>query len=419
MKVSASCSRNYLKSLQDSNLAAEEFKFKSVFAPVVFEFAKWAVNEASEAGIERLYFLARDAYFPYLAAKEIVKNRNLNIDIRYLYVSRYSLRTAEFALDKKDCIDTVCIGGIDVTFHKIMQRAGLSDEEGKAFHKLSGYTKAFDEVLNKSDIQEVKELLRSCPEFLETVNKKSSGNLPKVLGYLEGEGLFDDIKFAVVDSGWVGGMQLSLANILSAKKDVKVPGYYFGLYELPKGVNSADYHSFYFRPYKDICKKVRFSNCLFETVMSAPTGMTLGYEKTVEGYRPVFETQEGLNKGRILTYEAWVKEYVTDAVAGGKDDSNSAKVLKRMARLMEKPSVEEVNAFGDLKFCDDVLENTVLEIAAFLTDKEIKHINNVKSGWTEGSIVRNGKNVALRLLYLRLYKWISYLRKLFLHMGNR
>lgn len=417
MKASDNCSRNSLKFPLASDLSPEEQKFKDVFAPVVFDFALWAVNSARRDGIERLYFLARDAYFPYLAACEIVKKQKLNIDIRYLYVSRYSLRTAEFALEKKDCIDTVCIGGIDVTFHKIMQRAGLSKEEGLAIFNLTGFEKAFDEVLSKAEIAKVREKLRACKEFATVVMKKASENLPKVLGYLETEGMFDDVRLAVVDSGWVGGMQLSLTNILSSRKNVNVSGYYFGLYELPKGVNPSDYHTFFFEPYRDIRKKVNFSNCLFETVLSAPTGMTLGYEKSGEGYHPLFETTEGLNRERILRYEALVKEYISNALTDNLDKRDSQKSFKNMARLMKKPSMEEVEAFGSLKFCDDVLENTVLEIAAFLTDKEIRHIVNVKSGWTEGSIVKNGKNVALRLLYLRLYKWISYLRKFF--KGNR
>ena len=77
-----------------------------------------------------LYFLARDGYQMYLAARQLCKQYDLDIECRYLKVSRYAVRVPEYHLLGERCLERICVGGIDVTFEKIMQRAALTDKEG-------------------------------------------------------------------------------------------------------------------------------------------------------------------------------------------------------------------------------------------------------------------------------------------------
>ena len=56
----------------------------------------------------------------------------------------------------------------------------------------------------------------------------------------------------------------------------------------PKGVRREDYHCYYFSPEAGLRKKVYFSNSLFESIFSAPQGMTTGYEKVQGQWRPVY-----------------------------------------------------------------------------------------------------------------------------------
>ena len=97
---------------------------------------------------KRLYFLARDGYQMYLAAQQLCKQYDLDIECRYLKVSRYAVRVPEYHLLGERCLERICVGGIDVTFEKIMQRAALTDKEAEEIAALAGYTENYRKVIN-------------------------------------------------------------------------------------------------------------------------------------------------------------------------------------------------------------------------------------------------------------------------------
>lgn len=381
--------------------------FMKSFAPAIVDFTRWVLESAAKDGRKRLYFLARDAYIPYLIASRIVKQDNLDIEVKYLYVSRFSLRKAEFALLDTEIAGKIAIGGIDVTFGKIMDRAGIDRAKGLDILKDMPIDKGYDDILSIAEITRLRDYISNDKKLLTLIRTTSLEAYENTMGYLSREGLLDDISYGIVDSGWVGSIQETLRHLLWTVKPVQITGYYFGLYELPQGVESSNYKSFYFRPYGDIRKKVYFSNCLFETVFSAQTGMTKGYASKESDFNPIYESDASLNQDEIGIFcecadRVPIDKAANHAVAGH---------LAEMVRVMSEPTPEEARYLGQLRFCDDVVENTVLDIAAPLTDSDIRKIYRVRSGWTEASIVNTDRLVPLRLEYLRLYKYLSYSRK--------
>lgn len=263
--------------------AADEI-YLSVFAPVASAFVEWVISRAVRSGKKRLYFLARDGYPMYVISSMLCEMRHIDMDIRLLSVSRYALRLPEYHLLGEGAIDRIVIGGIDVTLRKIFKRGGLTDDEGAAVARALGMEAEQDKILNYGQVMELKESLRRCDVFLKYIYDHSYKAYPAAIGYMEQMGMLDDEAYALVDSGWTGTLQQTITNLLRVKKpDFMVEGYYFGLYELPRGVNVNNYHSFYFSPGKGLRRKVKFSNCLFETVFSQDCGMTLGYCKKGKG----------------------------------------------------------------------------------------------------------------------------------------
>lgn len=393
------------KSQPDKNRLSDIF-MKS-FAPAIVDFTRWVLESAIKDGRKRLYFLARDAYIPYLIASRIVKQEKLDIEVKYLYVSRFSLRKAEFALIDTEIAGKIAIGGIDVSFAKIMDRAGIDREAGLDILKNMPIEKGYDDILTISEIAKIREHISADQKLVRLIRSLSLEAYENTMGYLSREGLLDDIPFGIVDSGWVGSIQETLRHLLWTVKPVQVTGYYFGLYELPDGVDATTYKSFYFKPYGDIRKKVYFSNCLFETVFSAQTGMTKGYDSKDGNFNPIYESDVSLNRDEINIFCECADKVSVDKAP----DRVVEKHLTEMIRVMSEPTPEEARYLGGLRFCDDVIENTVLDIAAPLTDSDIRKIYRVRSGWTEASIVNTAHLVPLRLEYLRLYKYISYSRK--------
>ena len=417
-------------------IAAREI-YNNIFAPALLGFVEWVLQEAKQRGIKRLYFLARDGYQMYLAADFLCKKRDLAIDCRYLYGSRYAWRLPQFALQGEACLEKLCLGGIDVTFEKVMKRGGLTEEEALAVAKELGFIQDYKRILSYNEVQQLKKPLEESKIFLPFVYEHSKAAYETTIGYLCQEGLFDEVSYAMVDSGWSGSLQQTLTQLLAyAGCEKQLEGFYFGLYELPVGINEESYHTYYFGPNYGLKRKVYFSNCLYEAVYSAPHGMTVGYEacvrKTAEKnmvYCPVFFNAYNLNQACMEQEVEWLRTYLEEYVA--KCDINrkiqgASHTYRLFKSFMGNPTEEEAKIYGSLLFSDDVTEEQVQCVAANLSKEEIKNqqlwnkfliMLGIKkqvlkeSAWIEGSVALASVSRQWQLFHVRGYKYLVYFRK--------
>ena len=404
-----------------------------VIAPVMYRFVSWVLNEAVKSNKKRLYFLARDGYSMYHVAKVLCEKANLPIECKYLYCSRYALRSAQFYLMGEESLDYVCLGGMDVTFEKMMHRAGLSYEKALEVAKLLELDEKMDVHLSYNEIKAMRQVLKECSLFMESMKEYAGTCYPLVTDYLKQEGLMDDVSFAIVDSGWTGSMQKSLQSLVNSRgKNITLEGYYFGMYEYPKDCKKETYHCFYFEPDSDIRRKVYFNNNLFECIFSSPEGMATGYKFEEGKYEPVFEHKENPNYERIeystgvlVKYAELILEKYPTNMQEDKDKFLIA-ASKLFYYFMGKPSKEEATEYGNYIFCDDVIgeENQIL--ATRLSKREIrdnflisKSMNMLlktgkpikESAWIEGSTVLNEDMGRGKLSQCALCKYALYVRK--------
>lgn len=400
-----------------------------MFAPVAVEFIVWVLTQAVTDKKRRLYFLARDGYLMYHVARQLSAEYGYDLDLRYLKVSRYSMRTACYSQLGCGCIDLICSGGIDITFEKIMKRSALTGEEACEIAKLAGFSGNEKKILSDRQLLQLKKTLQRIPLFFEYVFAHSGKSHKAATGYLKQEGLMENIPYAIVDSGWIGTLQQSIEQLVKRPVD----GYYFGLYEIPRNADILRYKAFYFMPKTNIRRKAWFSNCLFETVFSAPEGMTIGYCASEDTggspyYKPIESRDKNPNNSRILQNKNLLKKY-GEAYAKEKPSKAGAKLAEKICVLfMGSPKPFEAEMFGSLLFCDDVLELQMQPVAADITDKDLRdwgichkllikagilQRNPKKSAWPEGSITLLGKSVKKHLLQERIYKYLIYLRKAF------
>lgn len=412
----------------DKQLTDYDRIFLHVFAPAMVSYVEWVIEQAVSSGKKRLYFLARDGWLMLFIADQIVRSRKIDMELKYLKVSRYSLRMAEYGILGKECLDTICVGGIDISFRKMMMRGALTEEEILAVAKEIGYEDKLDQPLNYRQIQEVKKKLGQASLFFQYIDCHSKECYESAAGYLRQEGLMDEVPYSIVDSGWIGTTQRSIERILTKEvgSEIKIDGYYFGVYEIPKGSDRDHYHGYYIRPGRDIGRKTRFSVCLFETIFSSPEGMTYGYEK-IDKYVPVESGQENPNKEIILRnkrlIDSYLRSYLKCLNHGG--NKEYVKIIEKLLSLcMGNPTTVEAKILGGLQFCDDVLELQMQNVAAEWDKNELKKqrfFNKIlikldikegelhESGWPEGSIVNLGQHSGIRQEHL--YKYFMYLRK--------
>ena len=400
-----------------------------VWAPVITGYVEWVLRQAGKDGIKRLYFMARDGYLWYRAAQRLEKKLQTGIELRYIRVSRFALRMAEYALPDTDAAAMLCVGGIDISFEKILRRAALTDEEIVSLAEKTGYRDRMKESLQYREIAGLAEKLRKIPEFSQYVKRHAEEALKNVLAYLAQEGLREDVLYALVDSGWIGTVQKSMQHLLryAGDRDRVLTGYYFGLYELPKGTDRRNYRSFYLAPWKDIGRKIKFSICLFETVCSAPEGMTLGYGKRKDRYEALLSDLQNPNAQDIERNAELLESYLDGYQPEGAENGTAeAPVQRLLMKHMGTPSIIEANVYGSFQFCDDVLESELQDLARVWGEWELskQHIlirlliksgclkkKICESGWPEASFVRSVRHPFLWLAEERMYKRMMYLRK--------
>ncbi|MGI6007362.1 MAG: hypothetical protein ACOX8E_07710 [Ruminococcus sp.] len=414
-----------------------------VFGPALGSFVMWVLEEAVKHGKKRLYFLARDGYFMYQAARLFCRRLEIPVECRYLRCSRFSLRLPMYHLNPGEALDYICRRGIGVTPEKILGRAGLSKEERDQVFQSIQISFERDEVIPYISLPGIKKKLRNCEVFWENMNRRSREAMPHVTGYLEQEGMLDGTEDAVVDSGWMGSMQKSLNEILLYMgRKQRLEGYYWGLYDLPSDVLQKEYHCYCFAPGKGLREKVHFNNCLFEAVFTAPEGMARGYERKEGRYVPCCGKISHKKKSFVKKSEKYLMNYLTLFVEEVKKtgycrtdmikERNTVKKLLRM--IMGMPSYQEAEIFGSLLFSDDMLEDGQQPIAAPLTKEElrehgltfrllvmlgIRRGKRKESAWYEGSVVLKGYRVRYFLFQYTVYKYIRFLGKMYRFQKER
>lgn len=407
---------------------------EEVLAPVMVEYVKWILSRAQQLGIQRIYFLARDGWPMYRAACILSENRHPHIECRYLECSRYALRLPSFAIRKKDSLDQIFLDGIDVTLRKILARAAITGQEAVRAAQAAGASCDLDVILSRREIQRLKPLFFHCPLFWQLVEYHAAKALPAACGYLRQEGLFEDVRWAVADSGWTGSLQETLETLLRAEGyQREFCGFYFGLYQLPRDAKESGYHAYYFDVRGKIRRKARFSNSLFECVFSAPQGMTEGYRKNRQGqYVPIRRPALEENFPALRAVEQAVETRARQAAVRLPFSIRAWKLWPagRIRCLLEpfmgNPTPLQARAFGSWKFTDDVLEDPRQEIAPLLGRRELRaaHLSGKllqaaglarrparESAWIEGSVVRGGRNIRYHLFWIRMYKYALGLKK--------
>ena len=406
---------------------------KEILAPALNDFVLWILRKAQRNGIRRLYFLARDGYLMYRCAGIYVERFHLPIECRYLCCSRYSLRLPMYHRDMGAALDYICRGGTEVTLDRILDRSGIKEEEKRITLEQLGMTGQRKKPISYPHLKRIRQKLEDCPFFLKAVETNSREKLPSLLGYLEQEGLTEEGPIALVDSGWTGSMQKEICQALGilGKKE-RLTGYYWGLYELPKGVRREDYHCYYFSPEAGLRKKVYFSNSLFESIFSAPQGMTTGYDKVQGQWRPVYARTDEERKRFLEELEKILLEYARNQAASMKHIEDSHLIRDRqeteksLSRFMGKPEFQEAQIFGNQPFSDDIFDTEGQTAAGRMTEEELKanHVWNKvekmsgfssgyvkESPWYEGSAVLYGKRPGYHIFMYHLYKYLLYLKK--------
>ncbi len=404
-----------------------------VMAPALNLFVLWVLQEAERMGIRRLYFLARDGFCMRTLAEMYCEKLGIGIQCRYLYCSRYSLRLPVYHRDPEEALAYICGGGLGFSMERILIRSGFTRQDAEEIFPLLGYSGRLEDVISDDRLPEIRELLASCPAYMERLRQRSREAEGPLRRYLEQEGLLEDCSMALVDSGWTGTTQKSLNDMLRwMGKQNGVGGFYFGLYTYPK--SEHPYRGFWFSPEKSPDRGLLFNGGVFEALLAAPHGTTVGYRERDGRMEPVLGAVQEQSarffevaRMRYVSYAGRLLESLDPGALRTLETEKKMNSLSgSMMELMWNPTRQEAETFGALPFSDDLKDKHLQPLAAPLTGAELNRnhvlyrlIRKIKkektavsdTAWYEGSAVLSGRGSAWHRINFLAVRAIRALRE--------
>lgn len=349
---------------------------KEKIAPALFSYVNWIIENAKKRNISTLYFLARDGYVLKQIAELICKQNGLSMECRYLYCSRASLRMPTYYFIGDEAFDLIFSSGYHVTLATFAERIGMDEKEWMTVLEESGVSKNIDIAaeLSEQQIFYYKKKLHTDKRLIDFLEKKSRKAYDLVVRYFQQEEMIEKNQIAIVDSGWVGSMQRSIRQLLQhIGWKGKIIGFYFGLYAQQRA-EDGEYLCYYFNCNKDLKNKVLFCNNLFEIILSAPHGTTIGYEKEKKCIKPI------LQKTTDNEQNEKIKEQINGIVDGTKEIlSQGIKYEKKdcqkiLRKIMGDPSIQISKLYGSFMFCDDITDMNRFYLNDLKSKKDVKEL---------------------------------------------
>jgi FMN phosphatase YigB (HAD superfamily) len=389
-----------------------------VTAPLLLAYVSWILRRAQELNLTRLYFLARDGEILLSLAQQLISTYDLNIEARYLYVSRRSLHLP--ALDQLSNEDVKSLGiEAGLTFLDVLRKVGFDELANPAeFLRSHGYNSYIDDTsLSAVEIQHLLSILRKEP-LLSELARISYEARSTLISYLEQEQFFDPGKVGIVDIGWKGRLQRSIC--LAAQHEglditARLHGFYLGLYDYPAASGSFEV---FLDDHKAKNLKPFVRGSLFEVFCAASHGTTLAYRSELGNrFVPVLavdRNEEAISWG-IYTQQDSVNNFSRDLLLTIEtygvtlNELENALVLCAstvVRSLISRPRKKDADALGSFPHSADQNHKLFTDIAPPILSKPLHFfVRMLRRGntpvftyWREGSLARSFPSVLSRML---------------------
>jgi len=256
----------------------------STIAPFVAGYALWLIEEAQRRGVEKLFFLARDMQIVHEVASYLAGMKGVNVQCIYTYASRNSWHPAGYSgpndFEVFWLADQVAADRPDLVLRRLMG-ANHADEVDALLRCVGTLKRTW----GRSDI---KELLQS--EAVRSAVEQATKEARQILmTYLSQCGYSPTHSCALVDAGWRGSLQNSLAKAYQLEKgSYEILGFYIGLRHLGRiepGCTLVPYLG------DQVVDRYGFSLVsLIEGLLTANHGSTLGFVARDGSVEPVLNS---------------------------------------------------------------------------------------------------------------------------------
>ena len=263
-----------------SHLATLVELTSSLIAPLMTLHVFWLLNEARQQRLSRLYFVARDGFLVKRLADALIKVFGLSIETRYLYGSRQAWHLPAITEFSENSLSWLFERTRTLNLRIILGRLQMSPEDIAVTLEQLGWPRAtWNLALTEEKLAQIKTDILVKEELRAHIEKLISEKREIAVRYLEQEGLFDPICWAIVDLGWHGRLQHSLEKLLGTRQPTRTLGLYFALYgDSPalSELEAASYLDWDLRS-PPTSREIPALVFLMESFYTAPHGSTVGY----------------------------------------------------------------------------------------------------------------------------------------------
>lgn len=389
---------------------------KNTFGAITIAFFDWIVKRAKADKIDVVYFISREGYIlNQLFQKYIETFPENQINFRYLPASRRAYNIASIKnLDKED-INYLTGLTYSITIRDFLLKIGLNPEDFKDTVLDYNFT-SLDHLIDlQDDLKNLKKLVKDIKsQILDNIEEER--NL--LVEFLKQESVLKQNKIAVVDIGWHGSIQNSIAQLFSMQGiNSKVYGYYICTFP-----QSEKYISEKVRMNGFLCHQGKpnkafniFLSCieLFEFAFSANLQPLERFQKIDDKIIPKYgeESFADIDSQRLKAEE--IQNGIVDYIkARSNNEMSLNQIMLRLHSLLNNPTKEDLEEIGSL-FHIDNFAGTPHKL--FYIDKNrytsIPLLNIVKqynrSLWPYGYYL---KNSIIHKLVLKLYFIFKNLR---------
>ncbi|GEM_PF-392381 len=389
--------------------------------PIIAGFVAWLIRELVRDKVDRVYFLARDGWYPKTAYDVFTQNLVNAPEAHYLLASRRGCIIPSLK-NWDDIESTLEMGFSPVEASVILQdRFGLDSALlAQEDWEDAGFSSGHDLVTSKNadDIARLTKLLKKKEA---AVLKNAEHERDAYVKYLTDEGVFKEGRIAIVDIGHNGTLQLALSKLTG----VEIGGYYFSTFEgALKLVNNNLPVKSYLLSFEDhinsehfYCKNIGMFEFLFIPDKPSFQRIRLAKRSEEEGSEALEEFVEGdesVRRNVASQIESGINDFINDIWGILREDA-WREVIEPEATMalyrdfIETPCTEDINIVKDVSFVDAYggsKERYLIHPEIFLAPKVKKHLYISMSWWRAGAETLLGSsassNVIIRSKGIRL-----------------
>lgn len=373
----------------------------AALGPLVFGFANWVRSSAIEHEVSHLHFLSREGKLIKDVFDRIDRENPSGVASNYLWGSRRAIRVAQL----QNFSDIIEIAGQTInptaTLRRILtQRFGLSEDKiNLEVVRNSGYTSLEEEIdRSRNGRHKLNALLRFLSdEILSAASEERS----VYTAYLEENGLYSDLKPAIVDVGWSANMQGSLGQLLKRP----LHGYYIATTDAAIRWKSHgnEIHSYYVEDCANTYNKpilnhrLMVENMLCDTIPSVRRIV-----RSENGFQPEPVSPSNLERNQLISaIQDGARAFANDVceTLGPLAPSTPFRPdlsLPLLEQFLTRPHPADAELFAGQDL-DDTFSGAGKRYYIAPLDENRNPVSGIESNWAPGALALDVRSKALKI----------------------